>query len=175
MGMSFLRLPDGVSGAVVMCVGSPPVCGLKGTGNYSGYYGTAAGLSAAALGVIADAASETRITHADETASHGFFRCPPPGTQPPVVFAGGSRDKEGFTRLAWESVPCGDVTYIVDITFQNGTVRTYESDMSFLNDYTITGNFTTHAPAGAVSVRAVKQGTGQLVGGRSEQTTIRIL
>ena len=101
----------------ISCIPNPTTCGVMGTNSYDGYYGRSETVTPGSLGVAADTASSTTITHiADGSAPPTV--CPPAYTPPPPRTIMGTVNVNGF-RGSWASVPCA-LGYIVEVQYATG-------------------------------------------------------
>ena len=153
--LSFLRLPDNVSGAVVTCVGSPPVCGLQGVGIYAGLYGTAFSRNPASLGLNANAASDTVVNRSADRVRIGSPFIPVnPNTPAPQNLLGVRAD--GITTLVWDSV-AGAEQYFLEIFYSDGSFGNFLRDGTTVSDGP-GGNMPSLSNAVAFSVVALGPG-----------------
>ena len=127
--LNFLRLPDQQSGSMVVCFGAAITCGLKGVGDFAGFFGRAFSLSIGSLGVNVNAASETVLTHRDSSVPPNAPGCPAILPPPQSVVAvddlyeiqiGGTLELEHRFAIAWDSVECA-TGYVIRTFNADGT------------------------------------------------------
>jgi hypothetical protein len=124
--INYLRLPGGESGAIVVCFGAPAICGLRGVGDFDGFYGTALSLAAGSLGVNVNAASETvLLTYPDPSVPPNAPGCPAILPAPENLIASDTlvlfEDQFEHTfSMAWDSVGCA-TGYVLRFFRGNGT------------------------------------------------------
>ena len=127
--VNYLRLPGGESGGIVVCFGNPGTCAIKGVGDFDGFYGKALSLGVGALGVTADAASETNLTYYDSSVPPNTPGCPAILPAPQNLIAaeatyfvevGNTQQIEHRLSMAWDSVECA-TGYVLRIYIGDGT------------------------------------------------------
>jgi hypothetical protein len=139
--VNYLRLPGGESGGIVVCVGSPATCAIKGVGDFDGFYGRALSLGVGTLGVTADAASETVLTVYDSDIPANTPGCPAILPAPQNLLAAddlyeidlGSPlgpDLEHKFSVAWDSVECA-TGYVLRFYRGDGTTFQIPSSEPF--------------------------------------------
>lgn len=105
------------------------VCGLRGLGDYEGFYGTAVSLGTGVLGVAANSASGTILSYQDPSVVPNPSGCPLGGRLPAPRNIIGVRSREFVSRayLRWNSVECAS-SYVMNVLDRvTGEVRTLTS------------------------------------------------
>jgi hypothetical protein len=114
--VNMLRLTGTESGALIACSNRPNTCGVRGIGNYEGYYGSALSRGVGGLGLSANAASDTVLVPRDPSIAQNPPGCPAGVPLPAprnIIIA--DRSYLGSNRgveMEWSSVECA-IGYVV--------------------------------------------------------------